>query len=195
MADQYYTVPKDPKYHDNNIRRIQNSDPVNADVIVTPVIEALMENTAAVKKEAEEGVKGANAMAQAAQQTANGAGEDAGIAQAAAGAAAAAAAAAQSAAAAASAEAKKAQTTADGAQTTATDANNLAVRLNNAIYAEKLVLGWNATATCSREDCHKTGGHCCHTTDRTFTKETEGVRLFEELEPGVLFEIDPDGEA
>lgn len=47
---------------------------------------------------------------------------------------------------------------------------------------------------CSHEDCHKGGGNCCHTNDRAFARETEGVRLFEEYEPGVLFEIDPDGE-
>ena len=49
--------------------------------------------------------------------------------------------------------------------------------------------------TCSKEDCHKTGGHCCHATDRAFARETEGTRLFEELGSGDLFEIDPDGEA
>ena len=50
-------------------------------------------------------------------------------------------------------------------------------------------------AACSKEDCHKNGGHCHHTTDRAFAREEEGTRLFEELEPGVFFEIDPDGEA
>ena len=48
---------------------------------------------------------------------------------------------------------------------------------------------------CSKEGCHKNGGPCHHTTDRAFARETEGTRLFEELEPGVLFEIDTDGEA
>lgn len=48
--------------------------------------------------------------------------------------------------------------------------------------------------TCRKEDCHMTGGSCHHTVDRTFARDTEGIRLFEELEPGVLFEIDPDGE-
>ena len=38
---------------------------------------------------------------------------------------------------------------------------------------------------CSKEDCR------C-TTDREFARETDGVRLFKELEPGVFFEIDPD---
>lgn len=52
MADQYYTVPENPQY-DENIRKIQNSDPVNADAIVNPVIEGLMRNTAAVKKQAD----------------------------------------------------------------------------------------------------------------------------------------------
>lgn len=45
---------------------------------------------------------------------------------------------------------------------------------------------------CSREDCYLTGGNCCHTIDRAFAKEADGTRLFEELEPGVFFEIDPD---
>ena len=46
--------------------------------------------------------------------------------------------------------------------------------------------------TCSKEGCHKNGGHCCHTIDRAFARETEGVRLFEELHPDELFEIDPE---
>lgn len=49
-------------------------------------------------------------------------------------------------------------------------------------------------AACSKEDCHKTGGNCCHTNDRAFAREADGIRLFEELEPGVFFEIDPDKE-
>ena len=49
-----------------------------------------------------------------------------------------------------------------------------------------------ADVNCSKEDCHKTGGNCYHTTDRAFAREVEGTRLFEELEPGELFEIDPD---
>ena len=49
-------------------------------------------------------------------------------------------------------------------------------------------------AACSKEDCHKTGGKCCHTNDRAFAREADGIRLFEELEPDVLFEIDPDKE-
>ena len=68
MAEQYYTVPNDPKYNEN-IRRIQNSDPVNADEIINPVIAALMENTAAVKKTA----NAAQSAAAAAQTAASGA--------------------------------------------------------------------------------------------------------------------------
>ena len=49
--------------------------------------------------------------------------------------------------------------------------------------------------TCSKEGCHKNGGHCHHTIDRAFARETEGTRIFEELESGDIFEIDPDGEA
>lgn len=49
-----------------------------------------------------------------------------------------------------------------------------------------------ADENCSREGCYKNGGDCCYTTDRNFARETEGVRNFEELEPGFFFEIDPD---
>lgn len=49
-----------------------------------------------------------------------------------------------------------------------------------------------ADETCSKEDCHKAGGCCEHTIDRAFARETESVRLFEEVDPGALFEIDPD---
>lgn len=49
MADTYYAVPENPTYDLTQIRRIQNSDPVNADQIVNPVIEKLIENIAAVK--------------------------------------------------------------------------------------------------------------------------------------------------
>lgn len=52
-----------------------------------------------------------------------------------------------------------------------------------------------ADTGCSKEDCHKSGGNCHHTTDRAFAREADGIRLFEELEPETLFEIDPDGEA
>lgn len=45
---------------------------------------------------------------------------------------------------------------------------------------------------CTQKDCHKDGGHCCHTTDRAFARETDGVRVFEELHPGIFFEIEPD---
>lgn len=45
---------------------------------------------------------------------------------------------------------------------------------------------------CSRKNCHRTGGKCEHTTDPAFARKTEDVRIFEEYEPGCLFEIDPD---
>ena len=44
----YYPVPGDPVYDLSQIRRIENSDPVNAEQIVNPVIEKLIENIAAV---------------------------------------------------------------------------------------------------------------------------------------------------
>lgn len=47
---------------------------------------------------------------------------------------------------------------------------------------------------CSHEDCHVTGGNCCHTTDRAFARETDGVRIFEEYDSESLFKIDPEGE-
>lgn len=51
MADQYYKVPENPVFDLETIRRILNNDPVNADQIVNPVIERLIENIAAVKSQ------------------------------------------------------------------------------------------------------------------------------------------------
>lgn len=48
-----------------------------------------------------------------------------------------------------------------------------------------------ADENCTHTNCHKDGGDCCHTTDRDFARECDGTRRFEELQPGVLFEIDP----
>lgn len=52
MAERYYTVPEEPEY-DELIRRIENGDPVNAEDILNPVIIRLIENTAAVKRQAD----------------------------------------------------------------------------------------------------------------------------------------------
>lgn len=48
MPDTYYPVPENPTYDLSQIRRIQNSDPVNADQIVNPVIGKLIENITAI---------------------------------------------------------------------------------------------------------------------------------------------------
>lgn len=45
---------------------------------------------------------------------------------------------------------------------------------------------------CTKDNCYVNGGQCEHTIDRGCAKEMEYPRLFEELEPGVFFEIDPD---
>lgn len=50
-----------------------------------------------------------------------------------------------------------------------------------------------ADETCSKESCFKNGGNCHHTTDRAFARDADEPRLFEELDPGILFEIDPAG--
>ena len=53
MTDQYYSVPENPDYDAEHIRKIQDSDPVKASAIVNPVLERMIANTAAVKKIAE----------------------------------------------------------------------------------------------------------------------------------------------
>ncbi len=60
MADRFYQIPDKPVYN-NKIREIQNSDPVNASMIVNPVLRQLLENIAAVKQLADSALKLANA--------------------------------------------------------------------------------------------------------------------------------------
>ena len=48
MADEYYVIPENPRYSIDDIRKIQNSDPVNAQTIVNPLILRILENIAAV---------------------------------------------------------------------------------------------------------------------------------------------------
>lgn len=55
MATEFYSIPENPQY-DDKIRRIKNDDPVNAETIVNPIIEAIMRNTAAVKKQVDDQV-------------------------------------------------------------------------------------------------------------------------------------------
>lgn len=52
MADEYYPIPAEPQYREQ-IRKLQNSDPASADGTFNPLIAALIENTAAVKKQAD----------------------------------------------------------------------------------------------------------------------------------------------
>ncbi len=60
MADRFYQIPDKPVYN-TKIREIQNSDPVNAAMIVNPVLRQLLENIAAVKQLADSALKLANA--------------------------------------------------------------------------------------------------------------------------------------
>ena len=53
MAEECYAVPDSPVYNAENIRKIRNTDPVNAESIVNPVIEQIIENTHAVKRQAD----------------------------------------------------------------------------------------------------------------------------------------------
>ncbi|MEY8576073.1 hypothetical protein AALD01_17280 [Oscillospiraceae bacterium 21-37] len=43
MADIHYTFSEAPVYH-MDIRRFQNTDPVNAETVVNPVIQQLIDN-------------------------------------------------------------------------------------------------------------------------------------------------------
>ncbi|MCI8414920.1 MAG: hypothetical protein HFF00_04745 [Ruminiclostridium sp.] len=48
MADENYTLPEVPVYREA-IRKILNEDPVNAEEVLNPLVQALLENIAAVK--------------------------------------------------------------------------------------------------------------------------------------------------
>ena len=52
MTEEYYSLPEAPVYNAEEIRKIQDSDPVRASTIVNPVVERLIENTHAVKLQA-----------------------------------------------------------------------------------------------------------------------------------------------
>lgn len=52
MAEKFYDIPENPVYS-AEIRRIQNSDPVNADTVVNPVIQQLLTNIISVKAQAD----------------------------------------------------------------------------------------------------------------------------------------------
>ncbi len=47
MADIHYTFSEAPVYH-TDIRRFQNTDPVNAETVVNPVIQRLIDNIHAI---------------------------------------------------------------------------------------------------------------------------------------------------
>lgn len=53
MAEKFYDIPENPVYS-AEIRRIQNSDPVNADTVVNPVIQQLLTNIISVKAQADD---------------------------------------------------------------------------------------------------------------------------------------------
>ena len=48
MADENYTLPENPEY-DENIRRLQNDDPGNADEIFNPLFQKIINNIRALK--------------------------------------------------------------------------------------------------------------------------------------------------
>ena len=47
-----YTIPENPQYT-TEIRKLENTDPANAEAILNPLIETLIENTHAVKQKAD----------------------------------------------------------------------------------------------------------------------------------------------
>lgn len=55
MAEEYYPVFLEPKYREY-IRKLQDSDPASASTVFNPLIERLIENTAAVKRMLEHSV-------------------------------------------------------------------------------------------------------------------------------------------
>lgn len=52
MSESVYSFTQNPSYHDE-IRKIQNTDPVNAETILNPLIEKMLENTQFVKNQQE----------------------------------------------------------------------------------------------------------------------------------------------
>ncbi len=56
MADKYYPIPENPHYN-TEIRELQDNDPASATDIFNPLVERLIENTHAVKKESEQKIE------------------------------------------------------------------------------------------------------------------------------------------
>lgn len=52
MAEEFYIIPENPQYSIDDIRKLQNSDPVNAQTIVNPLILRILENIAALHRQA-----------------------------------------------------------------------------------------------------------------------------------------------
>lgn len=50
MPDETYSVPENPGFPIDSIRKILNTDPVNAEDILTPLVESLLELAAYLKK-------------------------------------------------------------------------------------------------------------------------------------------------
>lgn len=48
MAEEYYQIPENPKYSVDDIRKLLNSDPGNAETVFNPLILRILENIAAV---------------------------------------------------------------------------------------------------------------------------------------------------
>lgn len=54
MAEEFYPVPENPEYNAAAIRKIQDTDPVQASTIINPVVQQMISNTHAVKKQADQ---------------------------------------------------------------------------------------------------------------------------------------------
>lgn len=68
MADEKYPIPENPQYNPD-IRKLLDSDPARASTVFNPVLQQMIENTAAVKKQADETKE---KVAQSAEQGAGG---------------------------------------------------------------------------------------------------------------------------
>ena len=68
MADEHYLIPENPEYNPE-IRKLLDSDPARASTVFNPVLQQMIENTAAVKRQAD---TTAEQVTQSAQQGAGG---------------------------------------------------------------------------------------------------------------------------
>ena len=67
MAEEFYPLPESPEYNAEAIRKIQDTDPVRASTIINPVVQQMITNTHAVKKQADQNTLAVAAAAEAAE--------------------------------------------------------------------------------------------------------------------------------